>query len=52
MSKTVEGYKYHVYADYGKGMELAAWYDDKQKAQKELKFLRGKGYRCEIRTNG
>ena len=51
MARTVRDYKYHIYADYGKGMELAAWYDDKKKANKELAFLRSRGYTCELRVN-
>lgn len=51
MAKTVKDYRYHVYADYGKGMHLAAWYDDKKKADKEVKFLKGKGYLAEVREN-
>lgn len=51
MGKTVKDFRYHVYADYGKGMELAAWYDDKKRADKEARFLRGKGYQAEVREN-
>lgn len=51
MARKVNDYKYHIYADWGKGPELAAWYDDKKKADKELAFLRGHGYTCELRVN-
>ena len=51
MAKKVNEYKYHIYADWGKGPELAAWYDDKKKADKELAFLRGHGYTCELKVN-
>ncbi len=51
MAKMVKDFRYHVYADYGKGMHLAAWYDDKKKADKEARFLRSRGYQAEVREN-
>lgn len=45
-------YKYHVMCDSGNGKpEVAAWYDDKKQAEKEAKFLKGKGYKVEIKVN-
>lgn len=52
MAKTVRDYRYHIYVDRGnENMELAAWYDVKEKADKEARFLRRKGYQVEVREN-
>ena len=49
--KTVNDFKYLVYADFGKGLELAAWYDVYKDAEKEAKFLESKGRKTEIIEN-
>lgn len=50
--KYVKDFRYHVYADFfGKGMELAAWHDDRKSAEKDAAFLRKKGHEVEIREN-
>ena len=51
MAKTVRDYRYHIYVTRGESTELAAWYDDKKKADKEAKFLKSKGYQVEVRVN-
>ena len=40
--KNVNEFKYLIYADFGKGLELAAWYDLYKDAEKEAKFLESK----------
>lgn len=51
--RSVNDFKYHVMCDFkGDGtMELAAWYDDLKKAEKEAKFLRSKGRKVEVVRN-
>ena len=47
---TVNNYRYHIYAVQEDGTEeLKAWYNDLKSAQKELQFLRKRGYNVVIK---
>lgn len=48
MAQTVSDFEFHVYADFGKGFELAAWYHTREAAEREARFLESKGRRVEI----
>ena len=48
---TVNDYRFHVYADFGKGLELAAWYHTRDRAEQEVRFLESKGHYAEVREN-
>lgn len=47
----VTDYPFHVYADFGNGMQLAAWYWDYKDAAKEARFLSRKGHNAKVVRN-
>ena len=47
----VTEFPYHVYADFGNGMQLAAWYWDYKDAVKEANFLKKKGHNAKVVKN-
>lgn len=50
--RLVDDYPWWVMVDYGNGLELGAWYDDRNDAEKEVAFHKSKGRRAELRRNG
>jgi hypothetical protein len=48
----VDDYPWWVMVDHGNGLELGAWYDDRNDAEKEVEFHRSQGRRAELRRNG
>ena len=51
MAQTVFDFEFHVYADFGQGLELAAWYHTRKAAEREARFLESKGHYAEVREN-
>lgn len=50
--RLVDDYPWLVMVDRGNGLELGAWYDNRDDAEKEVEFQKSQGRRAELRRNG